>query len=95
MFLSKTNATTIKSLGRVIHPAWVRAYTVAPYTPQQQPLNEKPIKQEELNMIHALYNNENQSLQEHHIHNAETAYRSLSEDDQSTFGPSFNSVFDE
>jgi hypothetical protein len=93
MFLSKTNS--IISLGRMIHPARIRAYTVVPFTPQRQPLNEQPNKQEELNAIHALYNNENQSLQEHHSNTVQSTYRSLSEDDQSTFSPSFNTVFDE
>jgi hypothetical protein len=87
MLLSKTS--TFLSLRRI---ALVRAYTVVPYTPQQSPLNEQPTKQEELNSIHALYNNQNQSLQEHYS-SVQSTYRSLSEDD--TFGPSFNTVFDE
>lgn len=79
----------------------VRSYSVVPLTPQQTSgptttaSNKNPtdISHE---YHHALYNNENQSMHESLLPKSQKAtYRSLSGDDASSFGPSFNSVFDE
>lgn len=80
----------------------MRAYTVVPSTPQQQEPSTianngvKTTNENNYNSVHALYNNENQSLHhEYHTTPGQT-YRSLSEDDShSAFSPQFNSVFDE
>lgn len=72
-----------------------RAYTLIPSTPHPvaSEANTAVKKQEEedYNTIHALYNNENQSVHE----TTTNSYRSLSDDNETTFGPTFNSVFDE
>jgi hypothetical protein len=80
----------------------MRAYTVIPSTPQQPTtVTDTNTSNDVYNPVHALYNNENQSVHESHSTvPAGQTYRSLSADDHShhhndTFGPTFNSVFDE
>ncbi|CAO3646714.1 unnamed protein product [Mucor fragilis] len=79
-----------------------RAYTLIPSTPHPAAPNaaattgtENPVvknhQEQDYNTIHALYNNENQSVHE----TTTNSYRSLSDDNETTFGPTFNSVFDE
>ncbi|CEP14552.1 hypothetical protein [Parasitella parasitica] len=72
-----------------------RTYTLIPTTPHpvaSAATNATVKKQEDnYNTIHALYNNENQSVSE----TTTNSYRSLSDDIETTFGPTFNSVFDE
>lgn len=84
---------------------FLRSYTVIPSTPQQQNVSSvitdattSSPSGEVFNSVHALYNNENQSLHESqylHTTTGSATYRSLSEDDHSIFSPTFNSVFDE
>ncbi|KAK4513216.1 Vesicle membrane receptor protein (v-SNARE) [Mucor velutinosus] len=78
--------------------AFHRAYTLIPSTPHpvaSAATTENPVvknhQEQDYNTIHALYNNENQSVHETTTH----SYRSLSDDNETTFGPTFNSVFDE
>ncbi|KAF1800308.1 hypothetical protein V8B55DRAFT_1546204 [Mucor lusitanicus] len=72
-----------------------RAYTLIPSTPHPAaPAASTAVKnhqEQDYNTIHALYNNENQSVHE----TTTNSYRSLSDDNETTFGPTFNSVFDE
>lgn len=75
----------------------VRCYTIIPSMPAA-PASEttQEVNTDNYNSVHALYNNENQSVRESHLNTAGQTYRSLSSDDHhSTFGPTFNSVFDE
>lgn len=75
-----------------VRPSLVRAYTIIPSMPEQA-VTPKQANQE-YNPVHALYNNENQSVGEALLSTGQT-YRSLSHDDNATFSPTFNSVFDE
>jgi hypothetical protein len=84
------STTTRMTLGRSLA---IRSYTVVPSTPyQNQPAEELKSNQEH-NTLHALYNNENQSVLDHHLSPNEKQ-RSLS-DEHDTFTPTFNAVFDE
>ncbi|KAI8881901.1 hypothetical protein K501DRAFT_103951 [Backusella circina FSU 941] len=84
--ISNTRMTLARSLA-------IRSYTVVPSTPyQNQPVQEIKSNQEH-NTLHALYNNENQSVLDHHL-NSNEKQRSLS-DEHETFTPTFNAVFDE
>ncbi|CAO3640325.1 unnamed protein product [Mucor hiemalis] len=77
------------------------AVVMLPSTPQRQEpsIENNGVKPNaDFNAVHALYNNENQSLHESHLNSTPPGqtYRSLSEDDNhSAFSPTFNSVFDE
>lgn len=71
----------------------IRSYTIIPSMPEQSVSPKQGINQD-YNPVHALYNNENQSVHESLLHAGQT-YRSLSTDDHSTFSPTFNSIFDE
>lgn len=76
----------------------VRSYTIIPSMPAvpASGTTTQVVKTDDYNSVHALYNNENQSVHESHLNTAGQTYRSLSSDDHhSTFGPTFNSVFDE
>ncbi|KAL9554051.1 hypothetical protein PS6_003636 [Mucor atramentarius] len=71
-----------------------RAYTLVPSTPHPAATPAttensvvKNHQEQEYNTIHALYNNENQSVHE----TTTNSYRSLSDDNETTFGPTFNS----
>lgn len=88
--------TTIKSTTSVRPVAnCVRLYTVVPSTPQQPTTDNNGVKpNDNFNSVHALYNNENQSVHESQYIPGQT-YRSLSSDENTTFSPEFNSVFDE
>lgn len=70
----------------------VRSYTIIPSMPEQSVTPKQA--QQDYNPVHALYNNENQSVGDHLVQPGQT-YRSLSTDDNATFSPTFNSVFDE
>lgn len=82
----------------------VRNYSVIPSIPQPVTPTAATTAIKNPNDIsheyhHALYNNENQSMHDHLLPKPQKAtYRSLSSDDHqdtSSFGPTFNSVFDE
>lgn len=93
----------VVATGLIARPL-VRAYTIIPSMPSDPTSNRVPgggaaavttTDEETYNSFHALYNNENQSIHETHLNPGQT-YRSLSSDDHhSTFGPTFNSIFDE